>query len=213
MALGMTLPAGTTFATALQDGGGPELAVLHVRALAVHAQVRAYGSRPLVVLADSFELTETIDVSAHGDRPGPGARSARDLEGDGTGALVGGAPGSAMAAPPCQADLPGAGGGALEIYARTRISISGYVYADGGAGIAGTCPGRMIATQPDGSGGTIVLQSPVIDNSGRLSATGAPGSDPRGGAPGSDGDGQIIMLFKAKLAAGVTTPLALTQRY
>jgi len=76
MMFGMPLPPGVTFGAAKQDGGGPDLAILHVRALAVHATVQALGSRPLVVIADSIELTETIDVTAHQGQPGPGALSA-----------------------------------------------------------------------------------------------------------------------------------------
>lgn len=76
MSFGMALPPGATFVAATQDGGGPELAILHVRALVVHADVRAFGARPLVVLADSLDVDHMIDVSAHDNEGGPGALSA-----------------------------------------------------------------------------------------------------------------------------------------
>jgi hypothetical protein len=202
MSFGMALPSGATFSAAKQDGGGPELAILHVHALAVHANVRAFGARPLVVLADSFELTETIDASAHDDEGGPGARSAPAPDGGDGHVLAGGAPGTPASLISCQLGPPGAGGGALELYARTKIAISGYINAGGGTAGTGVCPSGIIATNPGGSGGTIVLQSPVVENSGRLSASGG------GFAPG-----QILMLYRTKVAAGVTTPTASTQVY
>jgi len=170
MSLGMALPSGTTFAAASQDGGGPELAILHVRALAIHADVRVLGPRPLVLLADSFELTHTIDASAH-DKMSAQARSASS----------------------CQLGPPGGGGGALEIYARTRISISGYINAGDAIRRGAICPG---IAAPFGSGDTIVLQSPVVDNSGRLTA-----------------DGEIVVFYRTKVSAGATDPAASLQQY
>ena len=207
MTFGMALPAGATFAAATQDGGGPELAVLHVRGLAVHANVRAFGARPLVVLADSFELTRMIDVSAHDQVGGPGAQSA-PISGGGQ-VLIGGAPGEPpIATVLCDVAPPGGGGGALELYARTRISISGIIDAGGGMPGATSCTGIVIAPSPFGSGGTIVLQAPVVENSGRLTA-----NDGRAAAGAPGGGGQILMLYKTKIAAGVTSPVAHTQQY
>ncbi len=214
MSFGMTLPPGVTFAAAKQDGGGPDLAILHARALAVHANIRAFGVRPLVLLADSFELTQTIDVSAHNDVGGSGALAAPAPAGGGQ-TLVGGAPGTPTALLiSCQVTPPGAGGGALELYARTRISISGIINAGGGTGGSGLCQG-VLATNPGGSGGTIVLQSPVVDNAGRLSANGGAAGGGIGGIGGGARavDGQILMFYKTKIAAGATTPTALTQMY
>jgi hypothetical protein len=327
MAFGMPLPPGATFTPAKQDGGGPDLAILHVRKLAVHATVRALGSRPLVVIADSIELTETIDVTAHHSQPGPGALSpgpgaghdgqhvdpdtdsgggggshgsvgaaggstdctaclGQRLDGGGAGGLynlgiallVGGSPGgSAHAAAPtsCNASSPGAGGGAIELYARTQISLSGYINAGGGGGAGGTtCLTSSLGGAGGGAGGAIVLQAPSIENSGRLSANGGGGgagasggadavvgegqdgndgalgtavatggaaSGPYGahggngaaaataatpGATGTTtsiatgnagggggGTGQILMLYKTRVAAGVTSPTAITQPY
>jgi len=192
MSFGMLLP-GVTFTPAKQDGGGLDLAILHVRKLDVHATVRVVGSRPLVVIADSFELTQTINVT-----------------------------------PPCNAPpspASGVGSGAIEIYARTRISISGYINTGvisgtggtggtgglgGGGWPGGGSPGGDGCTEDAlaGSDGTIILQSPSIENSGRLSASGGDGASANGGSLG-----QILMLYKTRVSAGVTTPTATTMKY
>jgi hypothetical protein len=214
MSFGMALPPGVTFAAAKQDGGGSDLAILHVHALAVHADIRAFGARPLVLLSDSLELTKTIDVSAH-SVAGPGALAAPAPGGDSGHSLAGGAPGKPTALLiSCQVAPPGAGGGALELYARTRISISGIIDAGGGTGGSGLCQG-VLATNPGGSGGIIVLQSPVVDNAGRLSANGGGAGGGIGGIGGGGPtvDGQILMYYKTKVAPGVTTPTALIQVY
>jgi len=324
MLFGMSLPPGATFGAAKQDGAGPELAILHVRKLDVRATIRGLGSRPLVVIADSIELTETIDVTAHHDQPGPGALSsgagpgqpgqhvAPDTDSGGGGGghgtpggpggstgcttcldqrldggrggapynpeiatLVGGSPGGRADLPAltsCNTPASGAGGGAIELYARTRILISGYINAGGGGGRGGDdCLGNGLAGSGGGAGGAIVLQSPSIENSGRLSANGGGGGAGAGGgtsdveanvgdgndgalgttvaaggaasgtsgARGGDGAvaaagaaggkttsftsgnaggggggvGQILMLYKTRVAAGVTSPTATTKLY
>lgn len=184
MAFGMLLPPGVTFTPAKQDGGGPDLAILHVRKLDMHATVRVVGPRPLVVIADSFELTETINVPASCNTPATPA--------------------------------PGLGSGAIELYARTRILISGYINtnADGPGGPGG--PGGGIGGDGGDGGdgcqgdslGTITLQSPSIENSGRLSTNGGGGARADGGNPGP-----ILMLYKTRVLPGTTTPTAITQLY
>jgi hypothetical protein len=59
------------------------------------------------------------------------------------------------------------------------------------------------------------LQSPVVDNAGRLSANGGSAGGGIGGIGGIGGAvaGQILMFYKIKIAAGATTPTALTQMY
>jgi hypothetical protein len=70
LAFGMPLPAGVTFTVAKLNGTGGELAVLRGHALRVQAHVQVIGSRPLVVLADTFDLSDTFDVTAHADPAG-----------------------------------------------------------------------------------------------------------------------------------------------
>jgi hypothetical protein len=184
--------------------------------------------------------------------------------------LVGGAPGGRTYSPlsACHTQVPGAGGGAIELYARTRIEISGNINAGGGGGLGGQqCnqPYNWLAGHGGGAGGTIVLQAPTIENTGRLSANGggggagggsvgnggagedgalgvspakggatsgmysaaggdgaAGGTAARPGAPGPEsgnagggggGLGQIQLLYQATVAAGVTSPTAITATY
>ncbi|CAN5874725.1 hypothetical protein BH11MYX3_BH11MYX3_07470 [soil metagenome] len=65
---------GTMIAIA-QDGGGPELAVLHADRITVTAGavVHVVGSRGLVMFATTIEIAGTVDAGAAGTRPGPGA--------------------------------------------------------------------------------------------------------------------------------------------
>lgn len=181
MSFGMVLPPGVTFTPAKQDGGGPDLAILHVRKLAVRATVRVVGPRPLVVIADSLEDTETIDVTT--------------------------SPCNTPASP-----APGLGSGAIELYARTRISISGYINTNtggsGGTGSDGLGGGGCQTDSLAGSDSTIILQSPSIENSGRLSTSGGGGASVDGRGPGP-----ILMLYKTRVLPGATTPTAITQRY
>lgn len=244
MTPGIPLPSGVTFAVALQVGGGPELAILHVRRLEVGAAIRIRGSRPLVVIADSIDVRDLIDAGAHHDDAGPGAMpmgsggpgrhfgSYADSGGGGgshgspgaaggattchhcpedplpggqagslynteVALLIGGSPGGrTYAAPgtPCSTGAPGAGGGAIELYARTQIVIqsAGWINAGGGGGLGGDqCnqPRNWLAGHGGGAGGAIVLQSPVLTNAGQLSANGG-GGGAGGGNNGDGGDGE-----------------------
>jgi len=257
MAFGIALPAGVTFGIAPQDGGGPELAILHVRALTVAAPVRALGSRPLVVIADSIDVTQTIDVTGHHGEPGAGAQATapagtaglhagtyndsgggggghgtagatggpttckdcpnKRLDGGAAGpaadpqaaTLVGGAPGGRTYSPPsaCHTQVPGAGGGAIELYAKTRIEINGNINAGGGGGQGGQqCnqPYNWLAGHGGGAGGTIVLQAPTIENTGRLSANGG-GGGAGGGSTGDGHDGEDGALGATPAKGGATS--------
>lgn len=86
----------------------------------------------------------------------------------------------------------GAGGGAVLLYARTRLTLLGVISANGGGGIGGQqCTTGLYGEGGGGggSGGAIVLQAPVIEGGsgsviGRLYATGGGGG---GGGPGQTG--------------------------
>lgn len=127
-----------------------------------------------------------------------------------SGQLVGGAPGGASfaaAGTTCDVGAPGAGGGALLLYARTKITISGRVTAAGGGGRGGekcTTPNNWLAGHGGGAGGTIVLQAPDIVNSGSLSANGGGGGAGGGqnGRGGSGDDGKIAESGPNSPAAG-----------
>ncbi len=76
------LPAGVTFTAAAQDGGGPELAILHVRHFESGADLRVTGARPLVVIAQDVAFSGAL--RAGGDDDGAGAVTAGPgLGGDG----------------------------------------------------------------------------------------------------------------------------------
>ncbi len=95
--------AGILFDVWRQDGGGPDLAVLHVRRLDVvaGARVRVTGRRPLVVIAGSdLVIAGVVDAGARRSEPGPGGQAA------GAGPGAGGAGRSAELG-----DTGGGGGG------------------------------------------------------------------------------------------------------
>src|SRR5262245_22048435 len=76
--LGATLPTGVSFDSWPQVPSGPELAVLHVRALeiAAGASVRVVGPRPLVIISSrGVVIGGNLDGGAHRSEPGPGGAS------------------------------------------------------------------------------------------------------------------------------------------
>ena len=116
----------------------------------------------------------------------------------GLGKLLGGSGGGVAQAPAtptaCAAGIAGAGGGAVQLYARTAITISatGTIDAGGGGGrggVACTSPANFLAGNGGGSGGAIFLQSATVTNSGTIAANGGAGGS--GGGNGGDGvDGE-----------------------
>lgn len=101
----------------------------------------------------------------------------------------------------------GAGGGAIELYARTRIEISGAVNAGGGGGLGGQqCnqPYNWLAGHGGGAGGAIVLQAPTIENTGRLSANGG-GGGAGAGSVGNGGAGEDGALGTTPAKGGATS--------
>ena len=127
--------------------------------------------------------------------------------------LVGGASGGTAGA--C-ANPPGAGGGALLVYARSKISIEGAITAGGGGGAGGlenSCETGVGAGAGGGSGGTIWLQAPALEGNGSLTANGGGGGggawqtagSAGNGAFGEDGKPSIDTLAKGGLRAGGET--------
>ena len=86
---GATLPAGTELVAVAQDGGGPELAILRVHMLTIDAgvTVRAVGSRPLVVMAETVQLDGILDAGARRDVPGAGGSAPQSGAGRGAAGL------------------------------------------------------------------------------------------------------------------------------
>ena len=93
---------------------------------------------------------------------------------------------------------PGAGGGALLVYARSKISIEGVITAGGGGGAGGRengCATGASGGAGGGSGGAIWLQTPALEGNGSLTANGGGGGGGSwsGGGNGSAGqDGKPI---------------------
>lgn len=225
---------GATFAAAPHAGGGPELAILHVKSLTVSggATVRVTGSRPLVVIASGPIVVDgVIDAGARRSNRGAGGSTSgagagaggtgvhagafRDSGGGGAGygavgarggnatctpncgaedpatagtagvaygdlamtTLQGGSGGGASS-PNCAADPAGAGGGAIQLYSGTSITIglAGGINVSGGGGGAGrNCATNVGAASGGGSGGAVFLQSPMIDHNGTVAANGGGG--------------------------------------
>jgi hypothetical protein len=94
----------------------------------------------------------------------------------------------------CTLGPVGAGGGAVQIYARTSITIvsGGGINTGGGGGAGGEqCNNNWSSAHGGGSGGAIFLQSPIVTSAGVLAANGGGGGAGAGqnsaGADGANG--------------------------
>ena len=255
------LPAGVTFTSVPQDAGGTDLAILRVDSLSISQSrmLRATGTRPLVILANSITIDGRLDVGALKDQPGAGgalggpgvggngmrviphadsggggggyaaagavggtSTCVLDCNPDavvpagaggiaynsGLGKLEGGS-GGGVAVPPtqptaCPAGIAGAGGGAVQLYARTMITVgdNGSINAGGGGGRGGfacTAPSNFLAGSGGGSGGAIFLQAPIVTNQGTIAANGGAGGSGGGnGGSGVDGEDGRISVSSAQ---------------
>jgi len=109
--------------------------------------------------------------------------------------LVGGSGGGTIAPNLSCTNVGGGGGGAILIFAKHKLTLSGAIHAGGGGGSAGMlCPSPAMYASAGGggAGGMIYLQTPDLNGSGVLAANGGGG----GGAacatgtipqPGQDG--------------------------
>jgi len=106
--------------------------------------------------------------------------------------LEGGSGGGGLV-PACTGHPPGAGGGAIQLYARGTITLGGAVMVNGGGGSGGlVCPANGLGTSGagGGSGGAIYVQAGMLTGAGRLLAQGGGGggaSNFNAGASGGDG--------------------------
>lgn len=107
---------------------------------------------PALVLFAAREVTiGTVDIAATQDGSGPGANLAGSTGNEALVPLLGGKPSSS-----CSTDK-GGGGGALQISAGVKITITGDLQAGGGGGKSSTACG------PDGGqGGSILLEAPRV---------------------------------------------------
>jgi hypothetical protein len=157
-------PAGVVFDVWPQDGGGPELAVLHVRRLDVAAtgRVRVTGRRPLVVIAGAdIVVAGIIDAGARRSEPGAG------------GAAAGGGPGAGgIGRTSLRSDSGGGGGGHGATGASggdAGCDLGGCSLDGGAAGVAYGAPTLAILQGGSGGGAT-----PMVDGCAPK-ATGAGG--------------------------------------
>jgi|GEM_PF-5366946 len=178
LTISSALPAGVTFTAALQDGLGADLAILHVRRFESMASIDVIGTRALVIIADEVAFGGVLLVQSTGLRASFGAT----------------------------------GGGAIEIYARTQLAISGSITVAPSVGQGVAPPGLDKGSGGGGgggggAGGEIVLQAPVVSNTGRLTAAAA------GASGGDDFPGRIVLLYRTRVDAGITSPTAETTTY
>jgi hypothetical protein len=107
---------------------------------------------------------------------------------------------------------PGAGGGALLLYAKHKLDVTGAITAGGGGGAGGLFTGCTVATNGGaggGSGGTIWLQTPDLKGNGILAANGGGGGGAAvymvgPGAPGQDGQASTTMVATGGMKANGT---------
>ncbi len=186
--------------------------VCRVDSLQVGGSLRLVGSAALAVLAsDSISISGTLDMSAHGDVGGAGARVQAVGAGTwygGRGGSCGTAGGSSGEAPGCAADMQplvggqfgqngcgdqagGGSGGGVQLSAVTRVTISGTILANGagGQGGQGLDDELCIGGAGGGSGGTIVLEAREVVVTGAIWANGGGGGGGGNNHGASGGDG------------------------
>jgi len=122
-------------------------------------------------------------------------------------ATLDGGSGGGTTAPTCTGHPPGAGGGAIQLYAGTSITITGSIHANGGGGAGGhNCSNVGMSGAGGGAGGAIYLQTPQLLGSGLVLAQGGGGgggydvASQNNGADGQDGSTTI-----AAAAGGTAT--------
>lgn len=172
--------------------------------VAAGATVAVTGSRGLAIAAGTIDIEGTIDIGAHAGTAGAGGLVRHGGGGYGSeGGLPGSCSGASGVIPTfgdpslaglcggTASDAPssGAGGGALQLAARSLVTVgaAGVIRAVGGGGMSGG---------GGGSGGGVLVQAPTIRVAGTISVNGGGGG---GGGPGADG-----LAGSAAAAGGVS---------
>ena len=183
---GVTLPVGVELVAAAQSPSGPELALLRVRGLtlAEGVVVRAIGSRPLVILAETASIAGTLDAGARRDQPGAGGSGPRGGIGRGGDGVRDGS----------YADSGGGGGGFGQPGAKGGDASGaaggegGLAFGDpnldlllGGAGGGGASSSGCDATTAGAGGGALQIYART---SIEITATGAINAGGGGGGGG-----------------------------
>ena len=122
-------------------------------------------------------------------------------------ATLDGGSGGGATAPTCNGHPPGAGGGAIQLYAGTSITITGSVRANGGGGAGGqSCANVGMSGAGGGAGGAIYLQTPQLLGSGLVLAQGGGGGGGYDVASQNNGtDGEDGATTIAAAAGGTAT--------
>jgi hypothetical protein len=180
------------------QSGGPEVCIVAARTLQV-ADLKVIGARAVGFVADTIDVTGVLDLSADGQRSGPGAgpESGEHFEGDPSGgggagfrqaggdggartpmvAAKGGAIRDPLAASiftggSSGAEGGGGGGGALLIACRGEIRVTGQIDGGGGAGVSGV---EGISGTGGGAGGYVVIQGARVTVTGTIVVNGGGG--------------------------------------
>jgi hypothetical protein len=189
------LPPGVTFMTAMQDGGGPDLAILRADTFAIPAgsSLRVIGSRPFVVLAHSISINGALDVGANKEQPGaggsqtgpglggPGMRQMEADSGGGGGGFgtAGGRGGSATCVVTCSPDAIAQGGTIGAAYNSGLGKLQGG--SGGGAALPPVQPSACPAGIAGAGGGAVQLYASISITIGPSGSIDAGGGGGRGG--------------------------------
>lgn len=227
LTISVPLPENVTLTAAPQDPVGPEVALIHARRFTVTGVVTVVGSRALIVIAESIDVSGTILANARGTVAGPGGRSSSEPQGrgsdgraDGSDDSGGGGGGFAFrGANGGGTDVgflcfggEGGGGGGSEIGNENLIVLEGG--GAGGAGSPGACEMPEGGTGGGGGGAIQLSAAQLLRVSGMIHAGGGGGAGglmcPLGngfsaGAGSGGGAGGAIYLDGAPIDLGGAT--------
>jgi len=187
---------------------GPDGCVIAATEIIVDGRLRATGDRPLILAADSIEVTAAgvIDVAAHSGDPAPGAgagapeceerEAPTTFEACGAGGSFGGAGGNNLARQDCITDSP-------------RIPTTLRGGCRGHRGLSGGGPGGAGGE----GGGAVLVIAQSLTLGGKINASGAGGAGAgstmnRGGNGGGGGGAGGLIALDARRIAGTGMILA-----
>lgn len=173
----------------------PDACVCRVDEITIE-DLHLVGDRALVVMASrTIRITGTLDVSAVGAQPGPGAFRPTTSAGGRSGGAGGsfGAHGGGFALDPfgtedllpllggfagedsCGARPGGGGGGAVQLSAAETVVVEGQILANGGGGTGGGSGSYCNGGAGGGSGGAVLIEAATVEVAGGVAANGGGG--------------------------------------
>jgi len=200
---------GVDFTVAAQEGGGPDVAVLHLKSLTIMnaALCPVIGSRPLVIVAEQITIEGALDAGGKRTTQGPGAV----LLGAGNPAQIGGVPivsgggggggfGGSGGRGGDAIGVPGGSGGTGSQDPSLGVLVGGSPGGDTGAQ---NCTGSGGGAAGGGGGGVIQLSASVkITINGRVNAGGGGGITCGLLGGGGGGSGGALYLQAPELEGG-----------